>query len=186
MDVTHPQVQQWIRELFTRLRGDGFGIFKIDFVQHLMQAGAYHDRTVPRGAVLRKLFEIIRQAIGADRYLFACGAPIESVTGLADAIRTSGDIHNHWSHVLMNLTGISARWWMQGRLWNNDPDFLIVRTATNCPDVPLNRPRNPRPFSYGQMWLSGREFDDREARRRTHCWSCSQAATSCSGITCRR
>jgi hypothetical protein len=164
LDVTHPQVQEWIAKLFVRLRGCGFRIFKVDFTQQLLDGRSFHDQTVPRGAVLRKLFEIIRGAIGPENYLFTCGAHYESVTGLADGVRTSGDIHNHWSHVLLNLAGISARWWMHGKLWNSDPDFLIVRTPENCPGVPLNRPMNRRPLDYAQLWRSGREFNQREAQ----------------------
>ena len=165
LDITIPQVQSLIHETFTRLRGYGFRIFKVDFTQHVTLSGGFpHDGTVPRGAVLRKLFEVIRNAIGPDNYLFTCGAPFETVTGLADSVRTTGDIHNHWSHVLLNLTGISARWWMNRRLWNNDPDFLIVRTPNNSPNVPLNRPMGSKPLDYTQLWRSGREFNDREAQ----------------------
>jgi alpha-galactosidase len=165
LDITHLEVEKYLRELFTRLHSYGFRIFKVDFTQHVtINGGFYRDGTVPRGGVLRKLFEVIRESIGPDSYLFTCGAPFESVTGLADSVRVSGDVHNHWSHVLLNMTSIAARWWMNRRLWNNDPDFLIIRTAENSPGVPLNRPMNSKPFDYANLWRSGREFDDREAQ----------------------
>ena len=73
LDVTHPEVQKWIGDLFLRLRGYGFQIFKVDFTQQqLDNAGVYHDPTIPRGGILRKLFEIIRDAIGPESHLFTC------------------------------------------------------------------------------------------------------------------
>jgi hypothetical protein len=86
------------------------------------------------------------------------------VTGLVDGSRITGDIHNHWTHVLMNASGVATRWWMHRNLWNNDPDFLIVRTPDNCPTVPLNRERPWKPFEYGQTWVSGREMNDTEVQ----------------------
>ncbi len=165
LDVTHPAVQTYIRETFARLRGFGFKIFKVDFTQcATLRGGFCRDGSVPRGGVVRALFEIIREAIGPESYLVTCGAPFETVTGLADSVRVAGDIHNYWSHVLLNVTNISARWWMNKRLWNNDPDFLVVRTAENSPGAPRNRPMNARPFDYAQLWRSGREFNQREAQ----------------------
>lgn len=166
LDITHPEVEQWIFDLFARLRRDGFGYFKVDFTQESLRANHWHDPTVPRGALLRKLFSVIRSAIGDESYLLACGAPFESVTDIVDAARVTGDIHHLWSHVTANVTGISARWWMHRRLWNNDPDFFIVRTPQTCRLRHLFRDIAPTParVTSPDFWMSGREMNEREAR----------------------
>jgi len=166
LDVTHPEAAAWLTAVFTRLRKAGFSYFKVDFTQEILAAAAWHDPTVPRGALLNRAFRLIRRAIGPDAYLLACGAPYESVTGLVDAVRVTGDIHHFWSHIRFNAGSLAARWWMHRRLWNVDPDFLIVRTAETCTLKRRYRPFTERPVHYdvAQYWTSGREMTLREAR----------------------
>ncbi|MCX6993670.1 MAG: alpha-galactosidase [Kiritimatiellaeota bacterium] len=162
LDVTRPEAAEWLYENFLRLKRAGFEYFKVDFTAEILKCTSFHDKTVPRGQIIRQAFETIRRAIGEDAYLLACGAPFESVTGVADASRVCGDIHNFWSHVLQNMPEIAARCWMDGRLWNNAPDFLIVRTPELSTHRQLNREFRPKPFAVG--WLCGREFNREEAK----------------------
>jgi hypothetical protein len=164
LDVTHPGAEQFIRETFTRLKSYGFEYFKVDFTQEVLKAESFHDKTAPIGSILRKAFSIIREAIGEESYLLACGAPYESVTGVVDACRTTGDIHNFWGHVLSNAEAMAGKWWMQGTLWNNDPDFLIVRSKETCELDLLNRKYPPRALDKKNYWLAGRELNIREVR----------------------
>jgi len=165
LDITHPEVERFIRETFLRLKKAGFGYFKVDFTQEtVLNAKLFHDRSVPRGMIVRKVFERIRSAIGDDSYLLACGAPFESVAGIVDACRVSGDIHNFWSHVCFNAASIAGRWWTHGKLWRNDPDFLIVRTPETCSLPRMNRPYSPRPLDMKNYWLAGRELNLQEAK----------------------
>ncbi len=159
LDPTHPEVEAFIEATFTRLKKDGFRYFKVDFTQEILNATNFYDRTVPRGELITRAFKIIRRAIGQDSYLLACGAPYESVIDIADACRTSGDIHNFWGHVLNNAAHISARWWMHRHLWNNDPDFLIVRSKETTTVDRQNRPYTPRPYDRKNFWFAGRELN---------------------------
>ncbi len=159
LDPTNPEVEEFIEATFTRLKKDGFKYFKVDFCQEILNATNFYDRTVPRGELIARAFKIIRRAIGQDSYLLACGAPFESVINIADACRTSADIHNFWGHILNNATHISARWWMHGRLWNNDPDFLIVRSKETTTVDRQNRPYTPRPYDRKNFWFAGRELN---------------------------
>ena len=151
LDVTRSEVLAFVKGIFRRLRAAGFEYFKVDFTQEVLECQVFHDRTLPRGAIIRKAFQTIRDAIGKKAYLLSCGAPYESVTGIADAVRITGDIHNFWSHVVMNATGVAARWWMHRKLWNNDPDFLIVRSPETCTRSDLNRAFTPKPFEHGRV-----------------------------------
>lgn len=164
LDITHPEVEQFISDIYSRLREYGFRYFKVDFCQEVLNADIFHDRTVQRGNIIRKAFETIRNAIGDENYLLACGAPYESVLGTVDACRTTGDIHNFWGHVLHNASSMSTTWWMHRKFWNNDPDFFIVRCAETC-DLPLlNRKYQSRPFDVESIWLGGREFNLKEVK----------------------
>lgn len=163
LDVTLPAVQEHLRELFQRLRQTGFEYFKVDFCHCILKAARFADPAVPRNDLIRTAFRIIREAIGPDAYLLGCGAPYESVYGSVDAVRSTGDIHTYWGHVLTNAGGIATRWWMQGRLWNCDPDFLVVR-GPDTAEPPLFKRRVIAPMPPGGGWMAGREFNEAEAR----------------------
>lgn len=164
LDITHPGAESFIREVFTRLRSYGFEYFKVDFTQDVLGAKSFHDTSLPIGSILRKAFSIIRESIGEESYLLACGAPFESVTGVVDACRSSGDVHNFWGHVRANAEAMAGKWWMQGKLWNNDPDFFIVRSPETCSLKLLNRKFPPKPLDKKNYWLAGRELNLREVK----------------------
>jgi len=164
LDTTHPRVIKLLEETFSRLRACGVEYFKIDFLVNLLDCVRFHDPTVPRGEIVRRGVEAIRRAIGDEAYLLACGAPFESVVGLVDAARVSGDIHTYWGHLKRNARCISSRFWMHDRLWTNDPDFFVVRSPDTSEDPLLNRKGRPRPYDEQNAWLAGRPFNFEEAK----------------------
>ncbi|TNJ63744.1 hypothetical protein FE784_23785 [Paenibacillus hemerocallicola] len=166
LDITHHEVVRHIGEQFARLRRDGFTYFKCDFAQMLLGASSFAVNDLSHAGMLRKLFETIRTAIG-DSYLLACGAPYEAVAGVADAHRTTGDIHNYWSHIRQNIRSMMARWWMQGTFGNTDPDFAIVRCKETSDDPAFNRRQGQNPWRAGANWGSGREMNLEEAKTLT-------------------
>ena len=163
LDVTNPEVLEHIGRIFSRLREAGFEYFKVDFCHCILKARRFSDPRVARKDLIRRAFAAIREAIGDDVYLLSCGAPYESVVGLADAVRLTGDIHVYWGHVLKNAGALCTRWWMQGHLWNGDPDFLVVR-GPDTARPPYGRRRVITPVGPDGGWMAGREFDEMEAR----------------------
>lgn len=127
LDITLPEVQEYVRSLYAGLRRTGFRYFKVDFTNSILNAKKLHDMSMGRAGVLRLLYRTIREAIGEDGYFLGCCVPYEPAFDLVDAVRTTADIQICWSCVLINMAGASARWWMHRKLWNNDPDFLVVR-----------------------------------------------------------
>ena len=163
LDVTNPRVLEWIGDIFIRLRAAGFEYFKVDFCQCILNAVRFGDPHVGRNELIRLAFKTIREAIGDDTYLLSCGAPFESVVGLVDAVRVTGDIHIYWGHVLKNAASLSTSWWMHGKLWNCDPEFLVVR-GPDTAQPPYGRRRFVTPMGPDRGWTSGREFTEMEAR----------------------
>ena len=163
LDVTQPDVIDHIKGIFARLRETGFEYFKVDFCHCILKAAKFHDPRVGRNDLIRRAFTAIREAIGDDAYLLSCGSPYESVVGLVDAVRSTGDIHIYWGHVLRNAGALATRWWMQGRLWNCDPDFLVVR-GPDTAAPPYGRRQVVTPLGPGGGWIAGREFNETEAR----------------------
>jgi hypothetical protein len=162
LDPTQPAVLDHLRATFRRLKADGFDYFKVDFSHCILNAVRFADPHVGRAELIRRAFTAIRDAIG-DAYLLSCGSPYESVAGLVDAARTTGDIHIHWGHVVRNAANIASRWWMHGNLWRCDPDFLVVRGSETA-DPPYGRRQMVRPMGPDLGWVAGRVFNEAEAR----------------------
>ncbi len=163
LDVTRPEVIEHVKGVFRRLRAAGFEYFKVDFSHCILKARKFADPSIPRVDLVRRAFAAIREAIGPEPYLLSCGSPYESVVGLVDAVRASGDIHIYWGHVLRNAGALAARWWMQGKVWNCDPDFLVVR-GPDTADPPFGRRQVVKPMCPPDTWVTGREFNLEEAR----------------------
>ncbi|NQU26756.1 MAG: hypothetical protein HQ528_00560, partial [Candidatus Marinimicrobia bacterium] len=140
LDLTNPEVEDWLRTVFRQLVDWGFDYFKIDFIF----AGIRHGRrTRPEYSPVeayRHGLQIIRETIG-DRFLLGCGAPIGPSVGLVDALRVSEDVLEKWHNPLWEWLGRGCgvpsasgslrnniqRHYFHKKLWLNDPDCLLVR-----------------------------------------------------------
>lgn len=95
LDTTHPAVLDWLATLMKQVRAWGFDYLKLDF----LYAGALPGKRyvdMPREAAYRKGLSVMREAMGADAYFLACGAPILPSLGLCDAIRVGPDVAGVW------------------------------------------------------------------------------------------
>jgi len=166
-DPTHPEARQYWAEVFAALRAAGFTFFKIDYIyrQYIDAIARLHDPAVGKAAAIRSLLATIRAAIGDESHLLSCGAPLESALGLADSARICTDIHNFWSHVKANAAQLASAYWMHGRLWENDPDFAIVRSRATSADPYLNIPYRRHPLAPGGgHWMAGPEASFEELK----------------------
>ena len=94
---------------------------------------------------MRAGFAALRRGAGDDAFLLGCGVPLSNVVGLVDASRIGPDVAPVWaldpademvpgylgiqpatSHAFTNTL---TRSFMHRRLWLNDPDCLMLRTA---------------------------------------------------------
>jgi alpha-galactosidase len=120
LDVS--KARGYLTHVFETLREWGFTYFKLDF----LFAGA-----LPGVEHYRDGIHLIREAVGPEPILLGCGAPIFPSIGLFDAMRIGPDVlpelpdeEPDIAHVIRST---SARAWMNGRLWINDPDTLVAR-----------------------------------------------------------
>lgn len=137
LDVTHPDAAEHLVGVFRSLREAGFSYHKVDFVYAgAMPGGRTADCTGldAYGEGVR----LIREGLGEDATILACGAPLLPSIGRVDAMRVSPDIDPRYEPNDGDLTQPGqrsavaagrARAWMHGRLWTNDPDCLIVRAG---------------------------------------------------------
>lgn len=143
LDITHPEVLDWLDTLIRKVRSWGYSYLKLDF----LYAGAipgkrYQD--IPREVAYRNAFQLMREAAG-DAYILACGAPIIPTLGLCDGIRIGPDVSPYWLNKPLSLwlnnpndtsTQNSIRTSFH-RLWlksivNIDPDVMFFRSRHNA------------------------------------------------------
>ena len=150
LDLSLPDVQDWLRDLFRVLSDDwGFRFFKVDFLYAAALPGVRHDRRMTRAQAVRRGLEIIRAAIG-NHFLLGCGAPLGPSIGMVDAMRIGPDVHVDWEPFWQDLSAPSAanailnsiaRSFMHGKLWVNDPDCLVLRPRGDDSNLVLNEMR---------------------------------------------
>ncbi|MCD7805894.1 MAG: alpha-galactosidase [Lachnospiraceae bacterium] len=139
LDGTHPEVQAHFRSLFAQIRKLGFDYVKLDFMMTAasVREGVLADPGATRAQALRRGLEAIREGFGEDGYILGCTVPFGPVIGLVDGERISTDITPYWAPdrevndeapTVPNVCrNVIRHTYMNKRLWNNDPDTLIVR-----------------------------------------------------------
>ncbi|HEX7594240.1 MAG TPA: hypothetical protein VF429_08730, partial [Anaerolineae bacterium] len=137
--------------LFHTLSDDwGYELFKLDFTYTAAAPGVRADPKMTRAQALRHGFEIIREAVG-DKTLLGCGAPFGPSVGLIDAMRIGPDVSVNWEPIFHgDLTEPSTayamrntltRAFLHNRLWQNDPDCVLVRRRDDESALVLNEMR---------------------------------------------
>ncbi len=136
LDPTVEKCQKFWHDLFTRYAGYGYGYFKIDFLMPLFNAPRFHDNTVPRGELMRKVITPITNAVRGRAEILGCGYAYEAGCDMIKMVRAGGDIHATWNNAKHNAVSVAARSWASNRLWVTDPDFCVCRgpETVNDPD----------------------------------------------------
>lgn len=141
IDPTVEKSRKFWYDLFSRYADYGYGYFKIDFLMSLFSAPRFHDNTVPRGALLRKVLEPIAAAARGRATILGCGYGYEAGDDMIHMVRAGGDIHATWSNARNNAVAVAARAWASNRLWVTDPDFCVCRGPETAKDPDLGRLR---------------------------------------------
>jgi alpha-galactosidase len=150
LDLSNPEVQAWLREVFLVLSEDwGYQFFKLDFLYAGALDGQRHNPQMTRAQAMRRGLEIIREVVG-DRFLLGCGCPLGPAVGLVDAMRIGPDVAPYWRHYQKNLSAPAvenalrntvARFFAHRSLWLNDPDCVLVRSRAEDSDLTLSEMR---------------------------------------------
>jgi alpha-galactosidase len=172
LDTTHPDARAWLRDVVrTMVRDWGFRYLKLDFLYAAALRGRAHDETVSPAGRLRLGLRAIRDAAGPDVFLLGCGAPLSASVGLVDGMRIGPDVAPFWFpsaryHLTRDPHALSAafavrnllvRAQLHRRLWENDPDCLLIRDRkTRLDAVERATLANAIAISGGMFLLSDR------------------------------
>lgn len=142
LDVSHPEVLEWLGRLIHKVRGWGYRYLKLDFLYIGGSIGKRY-RDIAREAAYRNAMQVIRDAAG-DAYILACGAPIVPSLGVCDGIRVGPDVSPFWINTpltvwLNNPNDTSTQNAIRTslhRLWlsplvNVDPDVMFFQSRHN-------------------------------------------------------
>lgn len=137
LDPTCPAGEKFLFDTFRSLTNMGFRYYKLDFLHYLItqQRRLFYRDKMGRIDILRLGLQIIRDAVGDESYILACGCPPEATIGIVDSCRITGDISTYFSTTKIQASFLSSRYWMNQRLFTADPDFLIVRGAATATDT---------------------------------------------------
>ncbi len=140
MAINKPETLEYLKTIFERATKEyGASYFKLDFLLMGLRSAYSNEQLViyPDDyivAIYRRALKTIRDAVGKDVYLLACGAPIPESIGILDGIRVTEDItqwgtesKNQWNLIKWCSNNIALRYFYHDRLFINDPDGLVVR-----------------------------------------------------------
>lgn len=143
LDCTNPEALDWLRETFRRVFYEwNFDYVKMDFLNIGAREGIRYDSSVTSVEAYRRGLKAIDETAGDDKFLLGCGAPLLASVGLVDGMRVGPDVGGRWAfdpglpdwpvgNCSVRAAAIPALWsqWMHDRLWQNDPDCLIIRDS---------------------------------------------------------
>lgn len=133
LDITHPDVRDWLAGQISDLVEMGYRYLKLDF---LFVGAVEATRILPDVTSMeayRMACEVIGKAAGSDVYLLASGQPTLPSAGRFHAARTSSDICGSpidkptWRMVRNISRYNAARFYQEGAFYANDPDQLLIR-----------------------------------------------------------
>jgi alpha-galactosidase len=182
LDTSHQQVLDWLRNLMRKVRTWGYDYAKLDFIYAGALPGVRHVE-MPRENAYRQGLRAMREGLGPDAYLLACGAPILPSLGLCDAMRIGPDVGGEWesyrdSVLLQNPSTPGVKNAIRttvNRLWLAplvavDPDVVYFTSRRNslsadykCMLRDLALVCNFKASSDLPSWLTKSELDDLKA-----------------------
>jgi len=158
LDMTVPGAREHLSNVVHRITHDwGYHYLKIDGLwtgtatrQQYVNSGyrednmgdaVLHDPDKTNIEEFRDGLRLLRHAAGTNVFVLGCNGPqnmrsYQGAFGLVDGMRVGPDNGPGWKSLLRGPTFGSRHYFLQGRIWYNDPDPVYVRA-----EMPLNHAR---------------------------------------------
>ena len=173
LDPTHPDGEQFLREVFTYIANCGFTFYKLDFISNMFKVERFYDKNAGPYDALKKLLEITRSCVPEGSHIMGCSLPYGFGDGF-DSRRTGWDIHNTWKHIKACLGRYIPQFAANGKIYRNDIDYLVVRGKDTGKEE-ITNVINPKEGYYkanpakGFRWREAGDFGYTEAKT----WCCA-------------
>jgi hypothetical protein len=155
LDMTNPAVQEHVRSIVQRISHDwGYRFFKMDgfwtgsatkqvyvndgYVEDGIGDATFYNPDKTNIEALRDGARLVRMAAGPDVFLLGCCVSqnmrsFGGTFGLLDAMRVGPDTGG-----IIGSPNGSRLWFLNGRVWWNDPDCVFVRKSMTLDRARLN------------------------------------------------
>jgi RNase P/RNase MRP subunit POP5 len=155
LDMTNPDTQEYVRGIVRRISQEwGYKVFKMDgywtgsatkqvyvnsgYKEDGMGDATFADPNKTNIEALRDGTKLVRAAAGPDVFLLGCCISqnmrsFGGTFGLLDAMRVGPDTGGN-----IGSPNASPVWFLNGRVWWNDPDCVMVRTKFPVKRAQLN------------------------------------------------
>lgn len=141
LDIYNDEFMYHIKEVFDTVFNQwGFDMVKLDF---LYAAAMIPRDGKPRGTIMTDAMKYLRRCAG-DRIILGCGVPLGAAFGRVDYCRIGSDVAPKWEDLLLaainyrervstvnSITSTIGRSHLDGRVFVNDPDVIILREEDN-------------------------------------------------------
>ena len=139
LDIYNEEARAYIKKVFdTVLNEWGFDLVKLDF---LYQAGATPRQNKSRGTLMCEAIDFLRECVGENKEILACGAPQFPCFGKVEYMRIGSDMKLDWSTkgkdnrfiirefpcTINAIHNAIYRRHLSGRAFLNDPDVFLLR-----------------------------------------------------------
>lgn len=138
LDPTIAKTRKFWQELFRKYADMGYGYFKLDFLAPLYKVPHFANENIPRARLHDLMFSTVKEAIGPEKEIMACGYLRGCGNKHINAARIGNDIHANWNAIKANTPSLAALYWANKKLWINDPDFALCRTVDGQKDKDVN------------------------------------------------
>jgi hypothetical protein len=158
LDLTQPEVKAHLTQLVKTIHSWGYNYFKMDGLwtgtateqmyindqykdDHIGNNAPFHDPTKTNIEAYRDGLKLLREAAGPDVFFSGCNVSqnmrsLGGSIGLVDSMRIGPDNGWEWGGVLTPIDHGSPLYFLNGRVWWNDPDPYYIRT-----NLPVNHAR---------------------------------------------
>lgn len=156
LDLSRPETRDYVRSVVSRMAHNwGYKLFKMDGLwtgsatkQMYINSGYKNDGIgdavffnpyKPNIEVMRDGLKLVRKAAGPDVFLLGCSISqnmrsFSGALGLVDAMRVGPDT----GAGIIGYPMATRLWFLNGRVWWNDPDCVSVRASLSLNEARLN------------------------------------------------
>lgn len=155
LDMTNPAAREYVSALIRRIAGWGYRYFKMDglwtgsatemeyvndaYKDDQIGNAVLHNPDKTNVEMYRDGLKLIRDAAGSAVFFLGCNTPQNMRVyggsfGLLDAMRIGPDNGTGWDALIRGPKYGTRNYFLNGRVWYNDPDPLYVRAS-----LPLNQ-----------------------------------------------
>lgn len=184
LDLTHPEVQEHLAKLIKTIHSWGYTYFKMDGLwtgtateqiyvndgyrdDHIGNNAPFHDPTKTNIETYRDGLKLVRESAGPEVFFSGCNVSqnmrsLGGSIGLVDSMRIGPDNGQDWKGIITGPIRGSRLYFLNGRVWWNDPDPSYVRAV-----IPLNHARFLPSWvaMTGQFYLNSDWLPDLPAER---------------------